>query len=104
MQRLRTASLAAAYADKDVGDAAVAAARAAAAASASASSRCAADAAADAVFAMESALRACREGGTSVRTFWQQAQQDYRRLHEARLGPPGTIGQPVPIAVWSMDV
>ncbi|MCP4246716.1 MAG: protein kinase [bacterium] len=104
MQRLRTASLAAAYADKDVGDAAVAAARAAAAASASASSRCAADAAADAVFALESALRACREGGRSPRTFWQQAQKDYRRLHQARLGPPGTIGQPVPPEVWSMDV
>ncbi|MHC4063591.1 MAG: serine/threonine-protein kinase [Planctomycetota bacterium] len=101
MQKLRTASLAAAYADEDAGDAAVAAARAAAATSASASARCAADAAADAAFALENALLACREGGITLSAFWREAQKDYRRLYEAKLGAPGTIGQPVPGRFWN---
>jgi len=101
MQRLRTASLAAAYADEEAGGAVVAAARAAAAASASASARCVADAAADAVFALENALIACREGGIPVGGFWREVQKNYRQLYHAKLGAPGTIGLPVPGAFWN---
>jgi len=101
MQQLRAASLAAAYADADVGNAAVAAARAAAATSACAAARCVADAAADAVFALESALIAARQGEASVTTCWHDAQKDFRRLYRARLGAPGTIGLPVPPDFWA---
>jgi len=79
----------------------IAAARAAAAASSSASARCAADAAADAVFALECALVACREGGLPVQSFWREAQKDFRRLYHAKLGAPGTIGEAVPADFWS---
>jgi serine/threonine protein kinase len=100
MQRLRAASLAAAYADADMKSAAVTAARAAAAASACAAARCVADAAADAVFALENALIACRLGGTSASACWRDAQKDFRRLYAAKLGAPGTIGLPVPPDLW----
>ena len=100
MQRLRAASLGAAYADGDTAEAPVAAARAAAATSASASARCVADAAADAVFALENALLACRASGRSASAFWRQAQRDFRILRAAGLGAPGTVGQPVPTTIW----
>ena len=102
MQKLRAASLAAAYTDADdtTEAAAVAAARAAAAASACASARCAADAAADAVFALENALLAWRAGGHSSRNLWREAQNDYRTLRAARLGASGTIGLAVPTETW----
>ncbi len=103
MQKLRAASLAAAYPDADSGDAAVAAARSAAAASASASARCATDAAADAVFALENALLAWRAGGRSASALWRQAQKDFRALRAAKLGAAGTIGLPVPDDVWEVS-
>ena len=103
MQQLRAASLAAAYADADLGNAAVAAARAAAATSACAAARCVADAAADAVFALENTLIAARQGSTSVTACWREAQQDFRRLYRARLGAPGTIGLPIPGDFWESE-
>ncbi len=100
MQGLRGASLAAACADGDASEAAIAAARAAAATSSTAAARCAADAAADAVFALQNALLACRKGKLPLNHFWRQAQHDFRRLRQANLGAPGTIGQPVPVGFW----
>jgi hypothetical protein len=100
MQSLRAASLAAADADGDASEAAVAAARAAAATSSTAAARCASDAAADAVFALQNALIACRKGKMSVSSFWRDAQKDFRKLRKANLGAPGTIGQSVPPEFW----
>ncbi len=100
MQGLRAASLAAAEADGDASEASVASARAAAAASSAAAARCTADAAADAVFALQNAFTACRRGKLPVTTFWRETQKDYRRLNEARLGAPGTIGHPLPEGFW----
>jgi hypothetical protein len=59
-----------------------------------------ADAAADAVFALENALIAARQGGTSATACWREAQKDFRRLYRARLGAPGTIGLPVASDFW----
>ncbi len=100
MQSLRAASLAAAEADGDATEASAASARAAAAASSAAAARCTADASADAVFALQNAFIACRKGKLPVTTFWRETQKDYRRLNEAKLGAPGTIGQPLPEGFW----
>ncbi len=103
MQSLRAASLAAADADGDAGEASLAAARAAAATSSTAAARCAADAAADAVFAVQNALIACSKSKMSVSSMWREVQKDYRKLRQAALGAPGTIGLSVPPDFWDKD-
>lgn len=103
MQSLRAASAAAAVAGGNESSAAVAAARCAAASCATAAAQCASDAAADAVFALENALEVCRLTKHSATAFWRESQRDFRRLREARFGPPGTMGLPVPENFWGWE-
>lgn len=101
IQSLRTASLMAAYADRESSGppgsrAATEAAKAAAAAAACAAARCIEDAAADAAFAARSAMAALADAGESTRLFWADARNDFQTLLKAGLGPEGSIGRAIP--------
>lgn len=102
IQRLRSASFsvvdASALAASE--DSQACAALAAAATCACAAARCAADAAADAAFIAEKMLAAHAIVGNSISEVWKAAQQDFRALLAANLGPEGTIGQPLPPDFW----
>lgn len=102
VKQLRNASFRAAYtAEGESGSRAGAqAALAAAAASACAASRCAADAAADAAFVAQSAVAALESTVIPIADFWRMAQRDYRLLLAQALGAEGTVGDPLPRAIW----
>jgi len=102
IRALRAASLKAAYAQEttDIPQAAIEAGRAAAAAAASGAAFCVADTAADAAFAARSAIAALKLSHRPVKTFWNAARDDYHKLINAKLGREGTVGRPIPPALF----
>jgi len=102
IRALRAASLQAADTQEPahVAQAAIEAGRSAAAAAACGAAFCAADAAADAAFAARSAIAALKLSDKSIQAFWKSARDDYRKLINAKLGNKGTIGQPIPPALF----
>jgi len=100
---LRLAALKAAYAEENPqhSRAEIEAARAAAAAASAAAARCIADCAADAAYTARSAIAALHLAGESVQTFWNAVRNDYRTLVSANLGEEGTVGRPIPPALFT---
>ncbi|MCP4592066.1 MAG: serine/threonine protein kinase, partial [bacterium] len=102
VQKLRVASLKAAYTEQGEGEteSATKAACAAAATSSCAAAKSVDDAAADAAFVAECAVSALRAASTSTRPFWKGARRDYEALLAAHFGKEGTIGDPIPKSFW----